>query len=103
MLKTRLELSNRLRKVLGSNNCYFSPPTGLKMKYPCIIYYLSNVDGLKADNINYKTMRLWTVIAVDESPDSTLFEELMDEFKYCSFDRRYVADGLNHTVLSLYF
>lgn len=103
MAKSRLELSSRLRKVLGSNNCYFSPPTGLRMKYPCIVYHLSNIDNIKADNLIYRTMKLWTITVIDENPDSTLPEELMNEFPYCSFDRHYVVDGLNHTVLSLYF
>lgn len=103
MLNTRIELSKKLRRILGNNHCYFSPPTGLKMRYPCVIYDLSNVVTEKADNINYKKMRLWTITVIDTNPDSVIFEDILEAFPYCSFDRSYVNDGLNHKVLSLYY
>lgn len=103
MVRSRVELSKKLRLILGNNHCYFSPPTGMQMMYPCIVYDLSNVSLEKADNINYKKMRQWTIIVIDKNPDSVIFEDVMEAFPYCTYDRHYVADGLNHTVLSLYY
>lgn len=99
-MRTRLQLHDLLCKILGSNNCYFSPPSMLK--YPCILYKLSNDSNQFADNKRYKGYKIYTLTIIDEDPDSRIpgrFEKL----QYCSFERFYTADNLNHWVYNLYW
>ena len=42
-MSKRVDLGNKLKEILGSNNVYFQPPDNLKMVYPCIRYRLEVV------------------------------------------------------------
>lgn len=101
MKTRRLQLHQMLCDILGSTNVYFRAPSR-KMKYPCILYDLEGDTSIPADNISYFRKKRWSVTVVDEDPDSEIPERLQ-EMKYCTFDRPYVADGLNHFVHTLYF
>ena len=102
MEKTRLTLHEELCKVLGSQNCYFSPPS--KMKYPCIKYERENPSVTHADNDEYRCVERWMVTVIDPNPDSDIPKKLKDRFKtYCSKSREYPADGLYHFVYTLYW
>lgn len=57
---------------------------------------------LHADNIKYLNTRGWLVTVIDEDPDSQIAKEV-EKLPYCTFDRPYTADGLNHFVYRLYF
>lgn len=98
----RLKLSGFLNKIPGARKVYYSPPTGIEMKYPCIIYDLANPQMVHADNIPYFVNLQWTVTIVDEDPDSKIANEFFTIPK-CSFDRKFASDDLNHFVFSLYF
>lgn len=102
MAKPRKNLSKIFRKILGNDNCYFSPPTGFKMNYPCIKYDLDRIDADYADNLPYKTAKKYTVTVIDPNPDSEIPEEML-KIPYSRFDRTYIADGLNHFVFTLYY
>lgn len=102
---TRLQLHEMLQGVLGSEyegNCYYSPPSNVKLRYPCIKYDISGDGGRYADNLPYRTTGQWTVTVVDEDPDSEIAKD-MKKLPYCSFDRSYNADGLKHFVFTLYY
>ena len=102
-MKTKKKpLHDILCGILGSSNCYFSPPSNIKMRYPCIRYEISGLPSNMADNIRYKTEPRYTIIIIDENPDSKIVEKIL-ELPYCSFDRFYVVEGLNHFVFSLYY
>lgn len=102
MVRTRLTLHEELCEVLGSRNCYFSPPS--TMKYPCIRYIRGAPLVEHADNIEYTEMFEWTVTVIDVDPDSEIPRRLKDHFKhYCRRDREYTVDGLNHFVFVLYY
>lgn len=101
MARTRLELSKLLREILGSDNVYFRQPSS-NMHYPCIKYDLVDKEIRFADDIVYMKSRRWTVIVIDEDPDSEIPERL-ETLPYCTFDRSYQSDGLNHFVYNLYF
>lgn len=102
MRTRRLQLHECLCNVLGSRNVYFRPPSN-GIKYPCIIYDLEGDTTFPADNISaYLKRNRWSVIVVDENPDSEIPDRLQ-EVKYCRFDRPYISDGLNHFVHTLYF
>lgn len=99
----RLELHQKLCEILGSRYVYFQPPESVKLKYPCIIYSLSNINLVRADNALYLHKNRYMVMVIDEDPDSTIHEDILYGFEYCSFDRAYIADNLNHRVLTLYY
>lgn len=104
-MRTRDELHEILCEDLGNRNCYFSPPSNIRMKYPCILYEYEGIATRHADDIRYLNARRYSVTVIDECPDSRIPGVLfMDErLKYLREDRVYTADGLNHFTFTLYF
>lgn len=102
VLRTRLELHDILKSIPGVKKAYYSPPASIFMEYPCIRYELSGIPIQRADNIPYFGCKRYTITVIDEDPD-TVIPEYVLQLPYCSFDRSYVADGLNHFVFTLYF
>lgn len=98
----RLELHDFLCKILGDLNCYYSPPTGAEMIYPCIKYELADEKAVHADNIPYLMNLEWVITIIDEDPDSKLANVFFDLPK-CKFDRKISSSDLNQFVFSLYF
>lgn len=86
----------------ATKQCYFQPPADLEMKYPCIRYDYTNDNDDFADNIRYRCSKKYTVIIIDEDPDSKIPDELK-KLPYCISDRNFTADGLNHFVYTLFF
>lgn len=85
----------------GDDHCYFQPPGDPGMKYPCIVYHYINDDDIFADNIHYIKSKRYTVTIIDEDPDSKIPERLKEKMKYCTLDRIFTVDGLNHFVFTL--
>lgn len=102
-MASRLNLHEELCDILGSNSVYFQPPESIKLKYPCIVYSLSRVDKLSANNVCYKTSYGYTVTLIDPNPDSEFFESILTHFQMCSFDRAYASDNLNHFTYTIYY
>lgn len=98
----RLNLHEFLCRVLGDRNCYYSPPAGFEMKYPCVEYDLADSWARYADDIPYLTTLQWTVTVIDEDPDSKI-ADVFFHIPKCKFDRSFTLDDLNHFVFSLYF
>lgn len=86
----------------GEDHCYFGPPSDNQMLYPCIRYNYTNDLDEFADNIHYKSSRRYTVTVIDEDPDSEIPNRLK-EIPYCTSDRNFAVDGLNHFVHTLYY
>lgn len=103
MGKSRLEFHDILCEVLGSKNCYFKPPTSLRMNYPCIRYNHERTFTETADNFAYKRDKRYTVTVIDEDPDSDIPEKLFETFEKCANDRNYQMNGLNHFVFTIYY
>lgn len=97
------ELREALCAILGTENVYFQPPASVLMQYPCIRYSLSAPDLKRANNRIYKNTKKYEVIVIDYEPDSPIPDAILEQFEYASIDRRYAADNLNHTVLTLYY
>lgn len=87
----------------GEDHCYFQPPGNPEMKYPCIRYNYTNDLDVFADNIHYMSSKRYTVTIIDENPDSEIPNRLKNTFPYCTSDRNYAVDGLNHFVYTLYY
>lgn len=99
---TRLDFHALLCRLLGASNVYFQPPETIKMTYPCIVYERSANDTKFADNAPYKTMRRYTVTAIDKNPDSELPDKL-GELSFSRMNRFFTANNLNHYVFNIYY
>ena len=98
---TRLQLSAKLKEIVGPNNVYFQPPENVKLSYPCIIYNLDDIDKQHADNHPYRIDNQYAVMLITKDPDSELIHKLA-RLTTSSFNRYYVADGLHHYVYLVY-
>lgn len=99
---SRYDLQTLLETLLGSENVYYDPPTSLAMKYPAIRYSKSDIDTVYANNSTYKSMKRYEIIVIDKKADNPVIEKLLN-LPYCSFDRHYKSDNLNHDSLTLYY
>lgn len=99
MAKTQLELSQTLHKIC--EHCYLSAPSS-GMIYPCIKYSFEGQRVMYADNKKFIVMNHYTLILIDENPNSEYLDLILD-LDYCSLDRTYTADNLNHFVFTLYW
>lgn len=101
-MASRLELHNKLIELLGNKNVYYQPPESVKMNYPAIRYSVNRINTKKADGLMYSKNTQYTITVIDRSPDNSVINKLL-ELPYCSFDRHYVSNNLNHDVLTLYY
>lgn len=104
----RLELDAVFRDIInivdpidGDSHVYFQPPESRRMKYPAIRYKLKDYRKVSANNNSYRLIPVYEVILIDRDPDSEYFEKIL-QLPYCSFDRPYSADNLNHFVFTIY-
>lgn len=101
-MASRLDLQTELERILGSRNVYFQPPSSVRMQYPAIVYSRKDVDGRFANDKVYRKLPCYEMILIDKNPDSTFVDKLLD-LQYCSFDRHYESDNLNHDVFTIYY
>lgn len=101
-MASRLELQTKLEELLGSENVYYQPPESIKMEYPAIVYTKSNIQSRFANNKSYSQMTSYDITVMDKRPDNEVIRKLL-ELPYCSFDRHYKSNNLNHDVLTLYY
>lgn len=100
---SRTDLHEELCELLESRNVYFQPPESTKLAYPCIVYSTSGVFKLNANNRLYRSRKAYEVIVIDYDPDSDIYDQILEHFPMCRFDRMYISDNLNHFVLTLYY
>lgn len=98
----RPELHAKLVDFLGSGHVYFQPPETVKLVYPCIIYNLDNFDVKRANNRLYLGRDRYAVTIVSRDPDEPAVRKLL-EWEYCSFNRFFTADNLNHWTFEIYY
>lgn len=101
-MEHRLELHDYLIEKSGTPNVYFQPPENLRLIYPAVVYARNNVSTQYADNLPYKTTPGYSVIVIDEDPDSVIVKNLM-QLPCCRWNRHYAADNLNHDEFTLYY
>lgn len=107
-MASRLQLHYELIDILGTryqkvSRVYFQAPEKHKMEYPCIKYSLSGMDTKRASDSIYLGTNRYEIIVIDYDADSDIHTKILAHFPMCSFDRQYVADGLYHTILTLYY
>ena len=99
---SRLELQTLLESVLGSRNVYYQPPASVRMNYPAIVYFRSDIENNFANDSAYIQSLAYEVIVIDEDPDSNIVMRV-SQLPMCRYDRHYTSDNLNHDVFTLYF
>ena len=97
----RLKLQERFEELLGSENVYFQPPPSVQMQYPCIVYERAPFHVRHADNLPYSIADRYTVTIIDRNPDTELPKKLAG-WKFCTINRSFTSDNLNHYVFDLY-
>ena len=100
--RIRLNLQAKLEELLGSKHVYYNPPENLKMEYPAIRYSKSDEEDIYANNIKYLSMSVYDLVVIDKKPDNPVIKKLL-ELPYSEFDRHYVADGLNHDIIRIFY
>lgn len=98
----RIEFHDILKSTLNSSNVYFQPPETIKMNYPAIVYSLSNLRNMYADNLVYIQKKAYNVILIEKNPDSETIEKL-SKLPYSNFNTSYVADNLYHYSYTIYY
>lgn len=101
-MNNRLKLQSELEKLLGNRHVYYQPPESLKIEYPAIVYSKDDINSRYADNTGYRFLTRYTITVIDKKPDNTVIDKLLC-IPYCSFDRHYISDNLNHDILTLYY
>lgn len=101
MSQRRVQLHRMLESVLGSRYVYFQPPTGTKLQYPCIVYNLADANDAHAENKIYRRLYRYTMTYITKDPDDPKRDDI-DDLRYCSFDRFFASDNLNHFVYTIY-
>ena len=99
---SRLELQTLLESVLGSRNVYYQPPASVRMNYPAIVYFRSDIENDFANDSAYIQSLAYEVIVIDEDPDSDIVMRV-SQLPMCRYNRHYTSDNLNHDVFTLYF
>jgi hypothetical protein len=82
-------------------NVYYCPPSGHKLKYPCIIYDRRYTKTEFANNKPYTLDTSYTITVIDKNPDSEITPQI-ERLEKCSFDRHFVTDNLYHDVFTIY-
>lgn len=106
-MDSRLALDETLSGILnlmepdGDRHTYYNPPPSVRMRYPAIKYSLNRITRVFANNGAYRSTPSFEVTLIDENPDSEYVEPIL-QIPYCTFDRFYIADNLNHWVFTIY-
>ena len=104
-MEARQKMDDLLREILrqatGTENLYFQPPSGYKLKYPCIVYSLKRLYNLHANDWVYSQRPYYTVTVIDPDPDSKLMAAV-SVLPKCVYDRQFVSDNLYHTTFSIW-
>lgn len=98
----RLELQSLLEELLESRNVYYMPPEGTKMQYDAIRYAKQNIRKDYANNGAYSMKDEYELIVIAKLPDHPVIKKLL-ALPYCSHVRHYVANNLNHDVMTIYY
>jgi hypothetical protein len=100
MANTRLTLQGKLEEILGSRNVYYNPPESQKMNFPCIVYSLSFIQDIHADNMNYLDYTTYKITVISKNPDHSACKKI-HQLPMTKFSTRFVKNGFYHEVYIL--
>lgn len=95
------EVQALLRETAEIENIYFQPPTGYMMRYPAIVFTRKSPNKLFANDSSYFRKPCYEVTVIDPDPDGKVARKI-EELPYCSHDRHFKNDNLNHDTFTLY-
>lgn len=72
------------------------------MVYPAVVYSRGRAEINYADNLPYHGAQAYSVAVISKNPDDPIRDQIA-ALPYCSYDRWYATDGLNHDVYTLFF
>ena len=101
-MRTWESLQEKLEKLFECRHVYYQPPDNLTMEYPAIRYSKNDIENIYASNIKYISRDVYDLIVIDKKPDNPVIKKLL-ELPYSEFDRHYVADGLNHDIIRIFY
>lgn len=96
----RIELNQKLLSIVP--NVYFQPPPNFMLKYPAIIYSLSSVKTVNANNNKYILDRSYELTLITNDPDNKMIDDILSLPK-CSFDRIFKNDNMYHYIFTLFY
>lgn len=102
MLK-RVDIQEKFKFLLGSDNVYYQPPANLKMKYPAIVYSLDGLDVKRFDNTRLINKNCFSVTHIYRNESENLVETMLKNFEYISFDNRSIVDGIYNDHYTIYW
>ncbi len=102
-MRSRLELHYILCDILGSSNVYFRPPEQKRMRIPCIIYDLAQIEVRHADDRVYIQNPKYNITYISENPDLDSIHDKLVSLPYCRFAGSHTSDGLEHKRYEIYF
>lgn len=102
MAKSRVQFQLKLQEIT-SVNIYYQPPRNVQMEYPCIVYNISDIDTMGANNKHYVLTNGYMVTVIDRNPDSTIATQLIESFPMSKLQSTFVQDNLHHWVIQIYY
>lgn len=100
MAKSRDSLSAILHSLC--DNVYFQPPGNHRLKYPCIVYELDDLDLHHADNSVYRLEKVYSIQYITRDPDDQVIT-MMAMLPYCSMSNSFDSENLYHYQYVLYY
>lgn len=97
---TRVQLHEVLKAI--TDNVYYQPPEGFKMKYPCIRYSRTKIDSIFADDNPYTLTKGYQVIVIYSDPDSDISDKVM-KLQTATLESAYKSKNLYHDVFNIYY
>lgn len=89
----RLKLWYILKTIC--DEVHYQPPSDVKLNYPCIVYNLSNMEDIHANNQPYLRDYTFTAtLMIDDDLDSELVEKFIEAAT--KFKNTIPVDGLNN-------
>ena len=105
-MDNRAGLDYILEKILTdsgiSANVYFNPPESIKLLYPCIIYKLSDMNTVPANNMPYMQKNFYNVTLIHNDPDNVIKDKILN-LPCCRFVNTFISDNLYHYVYKIYY
>lgn len=99
-MTNRLTLHQKLVDIMGSNNVYYNPPEAQKLNIPCIVYNLSYIEQIHADNYKYLDYTTYKITVVSKSVDHPAIREIL-KLPMTKFSSRFTSNGLYHDIILL--
>ena len=90
-----------LQETAEIENVYFQPPTGYMMRYPAIVFNRKPANKLFANDSIYFRKPCYEVTVIDTDPEGKIARKV-EQLPYCSHDRHFKKDNLNHDTFTLY-